>query len=44
MGCSVGQGVSAFATLAWSGPVTLAAIMIGAYFGLRQLISGYQPD
>lgn len=44
MGCSVGQGVSAFATLAWSGPVTLAAISVGAYVGLRQLISGYQPD
>ncbi|MFN4129774.1 MAG: YeeE/YedE thiosulfate transporter family protein, partial [Paracoccaceae bacterium] len=44
MGCSVGQGVSAFAALAWSGPVTLAAIIAGALFGLRQLISGYQPD
>ena len=44
MGCSVGQGVSAFAALAWSGPVTLAAILVGAYIGLRQLISGYQPD
>ncbi|MDP2740645.1 MAG: YeeE/YedE family protein [Pseudorhodobacter sp.] len=44
MGCSVGQGVSAFAALAWSGPVTLAAILVGAYLGLRQLISGYQPD
>lgn len=38
MGCSVGQGVSAFATLAWSGPVTLAAIAAGAVFGLRRLI------
>ncbi|MFN3723201.1 MAG: YeeE/YedE family protein [Paracoccaceae bacterium] len=44
MGCSVGQGVSAFAALAWSGPVTLAAIIAGALFGLHQLISGYQPD
>ncbi|MDO8883614.1 MAG: YeeE/YedE family protein [Pseudotabrizicola sp.] len=44
MGCSVGQGVSAFAALAWSGPVTLAAIIVGALFGLHQLISGYQPD
>lgn len=44
LGCSVGQGVSAFATLAWSGPVTLAAIALGAAFGLRQLIGGYQPD
>ena len=38
MGCSVGQGVSAFATLAWSAPVTLAAIAAGAVFGLRRLI------
>lgn len=44
LGCSVGQGVSAFATLAWSGPVTLAAIALGAAFGLRQLIGGFQPD
>lgn len=44
MGCSVGQGVTAFAALAWSGPVTLLAIAGGALFGLRQLISGYQPN
>lgn len=43
MGCSVGQGVTGFATLAWSGPVTLAAIVAGAALGLRQLISGFQP-
>lgn len=44
MGCSVGQGVTGLATLAWSGPVTLAAIGIGALVGLRQLIGGFQPD
>lgn len=44
MGCSVGQGVTAVAALAWSGPVTLAAIVAGALVGLHQLISGYQPD
>lgn len=44
MGCSVGQGVTGFATLAWSGPVTLAAISLGAVIGLRQLIAGYQPE
>lgn len=44
LGCSVGQGVTAFATLAWSGPVTLAAIIAGALIGLRQLIGGYQPE
>jgi hypothetical protein len=44
LGCSVGQGVSAFATLAWSGPVTLAAIALGALIGLRHLIAGYEPE
>ncbi|MEZ5911447.1 MAG: YeeE/YedE thiosulfate transporter family protein [Paracoccaceae bacterium] len=44
LGCSVGQGVSAFATLAWSGPVTLAAIAAGAALGLRHLIGGFQPE
>jgi uncharacterized protein len=44
LGCSVGQGVSAFATLAWSGPVTLAAIVAGAMLGLRHLIGGWQPE
>lgn len=44
MGCSVGQGVSAIAALAWSGPVTLAAISLGAWIGLRQLIGGFQPE
>ena len=44
LGCSVGQGVTGFATLAWSGPVTLAAIGVGAMFGLRQLIGGFQPE
>jgi len=44
MGCSVGQGVTGFATLAYSAPVTLGAIYFGATFGLRRLIQGYQPD
>jgi uncharacterized membrane protein YedE/YeeE len=44
LGCSVGQGVTGFATLAWSGPVTLAAIAVGAAAGLHQLIAGYRPD
>lgn len=43
MGCSIGQGVSAMAALAWSGPVTLIAIIIGAMVGLRQLIAGFNP-
>ncbi|MCV2881467.1 YeeE/YedE family protein [Actibacterium sp. XHP0104] len=44
LGCSLGQGVSGFATLAYSAPVTLGAIYIGAVFGLRRLIQGFQPD
>jgi uncharacterized protein len=44
MGCSVGQGISAIAALSWSGPVTLAAIVAGAFIGLRQLIGGFQPE
>ena len=43
MGCSIGQGLSAFSLLAFSAPVTLAAIVIGAAFGLRQLIAGFEP-
>lgn len=43
VGCSVGQGLSAFSVLAWSAPVTLAAIVAGAAFGLRQLIAGFTP-
>jgi uncharacterized protein len=44
LGCSVGQGVTGFATLAWSGPVTLVAIVCGALFGLHRLIAGFQPE
>lgn len=44
MGCSVGQGLTGFAALAWSGPVTLLAIVAGAVFGLRQLIGGFEPE
>ncbi|WP_095588961.1 YeeE/YedE family protein [Actibacterium ureilyticum] len=44
MGCSIGQGVSAFATLAYSAPVTLGAIWLGATYGLRRMIEGFQPD
>lgn len=39
MGCTIGQGLTGFATLAWSGPVTLAAICAGAYVGLQQLVA-----
>lgn len=41
VGCSVGQGLSAFSVLAFSAPVTFAAIFAGAALGLRQLITGF---
>ncbi|MBO6894680.1 MAG: YeeE/YedE family protein [Roseibium sp.] len=41
VGCSVGQGISAFSVLAYSAPVTFLAIFAGAAIGLRQLITGF---
>ncbi len=41
VGCSIGQGISAFSVLAYSAPVAFIAILIGAAFGLRQLITGF---
>ena len=41
MGCTIGQGISAFSVLAFSAPVTFAAIFAGAALGLRQLITGF---
>ncbi|MFY0691225.1 MAG: YeeE/YedE family protein [Paracoccaceae bacterium] len=41
VGCSVGQGISGFSVLAYSAPVTVAAIIAGAALGLRQLITGF---
>ena len=41
MGCSVGQGISAFSVLALSAPLTLGAIVLGAKFGLEHLIAGF---
>lgn len=43
VGCSVGQGLSAFSLLAFSAPVTFLAIFAGAALGLRQLIAGWAP-
>lgn len=43
IGCSIGQGLTAFSVLAFSAPVTFASIFAGAAFGLRQLIVGFQP-
>jgi len=42
IGCSVGQGLSAFSVLAYGAPVTLACIVVGAAIGLRQLIEGFR--
>ncbi|MEY8144605.1 YeeE/YedE family protein [Falsihalocynthiibacter sp. CO-5D18] len=44
VGCSVGQGLSAFSVLAYSAPLTLVCIIIGAATGLRQLILGFAPS
>lgn len=41
VGCSVGQGLSAFSVLAYSAPLTLLSIVGGAALGLRQLIWGF---
>jgi hypothetical protein len=43
VGCSVGQGISAFSTLAYSAPITFLAIFAGVFIGLKQLISGFAP-
>jgi hypothetical protein len=44
VGCSVGQGLSAFSVLSYSAPVTLISIVAGAAVGLRQLIWGFSAD
>ena len=41
LGCSVGQGLSAFSTLTFSAPIVLASIVLGASLGLRHLIQGF---
>ena len=40
-GCSIGQGLSAFALLYYGAPVTFLAIVAGTALGLRHLISGF---
>lgn len=42
MGCTVGQGMTAFSVLSISAPVTFIAIFAGAALGLRQLIEGFR--
>jgi len=41
LGCSIGQGLTGFSVLAYSAPVVLISIFIGANFGLRYLIHGF---
>ena len=43
LGCSVGQGLTAFSTLSYSSPMTVLCIFLGARIGLFQLIEGFQP-
>lgn len=40
VGCSVGQGLSAFSVLSFSAPVAFISVMLGASLGLRHLIAG----
>ncbi|MEE9375006.1 MAG: YeeE/YedE family protein [Rhizobiaceae bacterium] len=40
LGCTVGQGLSAASVLAFSAPVAMVSIYIGAWFGLHYLIEG----
>ena len=41
MGCTIGQGISAFSLLTLNAPIVFASIFIGAAIGLRQLITGF---
>lgn len=43
LGCTVGQGLSAFSVLSFGAPVTALSIFAGAALGLRQLITGFLP-
>ena len=40
MGCTIGQGISAFSLLTFNAPIVFGSIFAGAALGLRQLISG----
>ena len=41
LGCSIGQGLSAFSLLAFSAPLAFTAIFVGARLGLKHLIEGF---
>jgi biotin transporter BioY len=40
LGCSIGQRLAAFSTLAYSAPVVLLCVLAGAVLGLRHLVKG----
>lgn len=40
LGCTIGQGISAFSLLTLNAPIVFVSIFLGAAFGLRQLITG----
>lgn len=40
LGCTIGQGVTAFSTLAVSAPIVFASIVLGARLGLSWLLEG----
>ncbi|MFX0542422.1 YeeE/YedE family protein [Roseovarius sp. S4756] len=40
MGCTIGQGMSAFSLMTFNAPIVFAGIFAGAALGLRQLITG----
>lgn len=40
MGCTIGQGLTAFSTLALSAPITMLAIAVGARLGLEFTMTG----
>ena len=41
MGCTIGQGISAFSLLTLNAPLVFGAIFAGAAIGLKQLITGF---
>ncbi len=43
LGCTIGQGISAFALFSLGAPLTFVSIYLGASLGLRQLITGFGP-
>ena len=40
MGCTIGQGVTGFSTLALSAPIAFASILLGARLGLSWMVEG----